>query len=180
MVTLLVMRVPAVQGDISMASLLTLKIMTGYTRPVVSLADDVTCLVDTGADTPVWTQGSESLQKLFSAKQVLGKKFLLSGFGKDPEIVDVYNVSDVILTGENGEKIVFKNLTVACTSRPSMVAYLILPATALSHTNYTIRNVGVDTPVIEIEHEKDEYFVNPIYRTDDNRLVDRVYSFTND
>ena len=40
--------------------------------------------------------------------------------------------------------------------------------------------VGVDTPVIEIEHEKDEYFVNPIYRIDDNRFVDRVYSFVND
>ena len=92
----------------------------------------------------------------------------------------MYNVSDVELTGVNGEKIVFKNLTVACTSRPSMVAYLILPATAFSHTNYTIRNIGVDTPVIEIEHEKKEYFVNPIYRMDDNRFVDRVYSFTND
>ena len=163
-----------------MANLLTLKILNGYTRPVISLGDDITCLVDTGADTPVWTQGSESLEKMFKANLIAGKKFLLSGFGKDSEIVDVYSVSDVELTGENGEKIVFKNLTVACTSRPSMVAYLILPATALSHTNYTIRNVGVDTPVIEIEHEKDEYFVNPIYRIDDNRFVDRVYSFAND
>lgn len=163
-----------------MANLLTLKILAGYTRPVISLADDITCLVDTGADTPVWTQGSESLEKLFNAKQIAGKKFLLSGFGKDPEIVDVYDVSDVELTGDNGEKIIFKNLTVACTSRPSMVAYLILPATALSHTNYTIRNVGVKTPIVEIEHDKDEYFVNPIYRMDDNRFVDRVYSFANE
>ena len=144
------------------------------------IAFTITCLVDTGADTPVWTQGSDTLNDMFTAKQVVGKKFLLSGFGKAPEIVDVFNISDVELTGENGERIVFKNLTVACTSRPSMVAYLILPATAFSHTNYTIRNVGVDTPIIEIEHEKEEYFVNPIYRMDDNRFVDRVYSFTND
>ena len=61
-----------------------------------------------------------------------------------------------------------------------MVAYLILPATALVHMNYTIRNVGVKTPVIEIEHDKDEYFVNSIYRMDDNRFVDRVYSFANE
>ena len=163
-----------------MASLLTLKILNGYTRPVFSLGGDATCLLDTGADTPVWTQGGDTLKDMYSAKQIAEKKFLLSGFGKDSEIVDVYSVSDVELTGEKGEKIVFKNLTVACTSRPSMVAYLILPATALSHTNYAIRNVGVDTPVIEIEHEKDEYFVNPIYRIDDNRFVDRVYSFAND
>ena len=86
----------------------------------------------------------------------------------------------MILKGEEEQKIVFRNLTVACTSRPSMMAYLILPATALSHTNYTVRNVGVNTPVIEIEHDKDEYFVNSIYRRDDNRFVDRVYSFANE
>ena len=54
-----------------MANLLTLKILNGYTRPVISLADDITCLVDTGADTPVWTQGSESLEKMFKANLIL-------------------------------------------------------------------------------------------------------------
>ena len=62
-----------------MASLLTLKILDGYTRPVISLADDITCLVDTGADTPVWTRGDELLRKMFEANLIAGKKFLLSG-----------------------------------------------------------------------------------------------------
>ena len=53
-----------------MANLLTLKILNGYTRPVFSLGGDITCLVDTGADTPVWTQGSDTLNDMFTAKQV--------------------------------------------------------------------------------------------------------------
>ena len=60
-----------------MANLLTLNIMDGYTRPVVLLEKDVTCLFDTGADIPVWTQGSEALKKVFSAEKIKGKKFLL-------------------------------------------------------------------------------------------------------
>ena len=43
-----------------MANLLTFKMLSGYTRPVVSIAKDVTCLIDTGADTPVWTQGDKN------------------------------------------------------------------------------------------------------------------------
>ncbi|MBR1742616.1 MAG: hypothetical protein IJ733_12275 [Lachnospiraceae bacterium] len=162
-----------------MVKLLTFKMLSGYTRPVVSIAKDVTCLIDTGADTPVWTQGRETLNDVFEAERVEGKKFILSGFGKEPEIVDVYNISNVVLNDNNGERLIFKNMTVACTIRPNMVAHLILPATAFSHMNYTIRNVGVESPVIEIECSKDVYFVNPVYSTLDDKFVERVYSFTN-
>ena len=67
-----------------MGNLLTLNIMDGYTRPVVLLENDVTCLFDTGADIPVWTQGSAALGQTFRAEKIEGKKFLLSGFGKEP------------------------------------------------------------------------------------------------
>ena len=162
-----------------MANLLTLEIIAGYTRPVISLIDGLTCLIDSGADTPVWTQGSERLCRTFKAEQVNGKKFILSGFGTGYEIVDVYKVFDLELPGA-GEKIVFKNIAVACTSRPTMVADLILPNTAFSHMNVMLRNLDVESPVVEIEHKKEEYFVNPVYNSADDRFVDRVYSFAND
>ena len=53
------------EEDISMVSLLTLEIITGFTRPVCQLSEDATCLVDSGADTPVWTQGAERLMDTF-------------------------------------------------------------------------------------------------------------------
>ena len=163
-----------------MASLLTLKILDGYTRPVVSLGENITCLVDTGADTPVWTEGVEALESCFQTKKIEGKKFVLSGFGKEPEIVDVYRVSDIILKENDESKIVFKNMVVACTERPNMVASLIMPATALSHMNYLIHNVGIENPVIEVEHDKEEYAVSAVYSNVDNSFVERVYSFAND
>lgn len=60
-----------------MANLLTLKILDGYDRPVFSLpvtlrtaieeggnadrVDAISCLVDTGANIPVWTRGADML-----------------------------------------------------------------------------------------------------------------------
>ena len=45
-----------------MANLLTLDIVDGYVRPVVLVKDDITCLIDTGANIPVWTRGLERLK----------------------------------------------------------------------------------------------------------------------
>ncbi|MBQ7678378.1 MAG: hypothetical protein IJT34_00820 [Butyrivibrio sp.] len=166
-----------------MVSSLTLRILKGYARPVVSLKGGLTCLIDSGADTPVWTKGAERLCRFYNAEKVMGKKFLLSGFGNGYEIIDVYKVSDVDLIGvdKNGteDKITFINLIVGCTTRPSMIADLILPNTAFSHMNLILRNLDVQYPIVEVEHDKTDYYVNPIYRADDDRFVDRVYSFTN-
>lgn len=68
-----------------MANLLTLEIIAGYTRPVFSLKNNITCLIDTGADTLVWTQGVDRLNDAFQAEQIKGKKFFLSGFGTGHE-----------------------------------------------------------------------------------------------
>mgnify|MGYP007069889236 CR=1 FL=1 len=84
------------------------------------------------------------------------------------------------LKGEDGDRIVFKSITIACTLRPYMVANLIMPATAFSHMNYTVKNIEVENPVVEIYHKKTEYSVSPIYSSVDNRIVERVYSFTNE
>ena len=162
-----------------MASSLTLEIITGYTRPVVPLKDGVTCLIDSGADTPVWTQGAERLCKSFKAEKINGKKFFLSGFGTGYEIVDVYIITDLELIGV-GDKIIFKKIAVACTSRPTMVADLILPNTAFSHMNVLLRNLDVESPIVEIEHKKEEYYINPIFGSNDNKFVEWVYSFAND
>ena len=163
-----------------MAKLLTLKILDGYTRPVVAIGSGITCLMDTGADIPVWTRGSDLLGKVFTVKKIEGKKVLLSGFGKEAELVDVYIVTDVTLSDESGDKVIFRNMTVACTARPNMVANLILPATAFSHMNYTIMNKDIEAPTVIIDHDKEEYYVSPIYNQSDNRIVDKVYSFASE
>ena len=83
-----------------MASLLTLDIVAGYGRPVVLLKEDITCLIDTGANIPVWTRGSQKLINAFQASLIKDKKFILSGFGKVAEKVDAFRISDFVLSGD--------------------------------------------------------------------------------
>ena len=137
-------------------------------------------MIDTGANIPVWTRGSDKLIDSFQATLIKDKKFILSGFGKIAEKTDAYRISDFILVGEGEDKIIFKSMTVACTKRPDMVANLILPATAFKYMNYMIRNIGVENPVVEIEHNKDKYSVSPVYSNFDNEIITKVYSFANE
>ena len=163
-----------------MASLLTLDVVDGYFRPVVLLKDDITCLIDTGANIPVWTRGADMLRAAYHAEIIDGKKFILSGFGKIAEKVDAYRIADFSIEAEDGDKIVFKSMTIACTRRPAMVANLILPATAFRFMNYTVRNMGVETPVVEIEHDREEYVISPVYSNLNAEIIERVYSFSNE
>ena len=161
-----------------MENWLRLELDSNYSRPVIMLDGVINCLIDTGSDTPVWTWGRELLVSKLKAKKEEGKHFLLSGFGKNPEVTDVYTIPELELKAEDGsDRVVFKNLVVACTSRTDMIAKLILPATAFSHMNYMIRNEGVDIPRLEIEHKKEEYFVRPRYGKKDERFLENVYSF---
>ncbi len=162
-----------------MANLLMLELISRYTRPVILLNQHINCLIDTGADTPVWTEGDLPLIKEFNAVLVEDKNYILSGFGKMPEIVPVYRIPELILKNDD-DKIIFRDMTVACTSRPYMIAPLIIPATVFSKMNYTFRNIGVAKPRLEIEHEKTEYYVRPMYSAKDKRYIQRVFSFAVD
>ena len=51
---------------------------------ITSADKQIKCMLDTGADMPVWC-GSEGLLKIvFPKAQLADKKFLLSGFGRKP------------------------------------------------------------------------------------------------
>ena len=66
------------------------------TKIIPSNYPDITILYDTGADTPVWCNGEDELLDLFPAAMKMNSKFILSGFGLHPEIVDVYKIPSFV------------------------------------------------------------------------------------
>ena len=52
------MAAEGVREDIFMAKLLTLDILFGYSRPVIQLTKDITCLIDTGAVKGIFSTNS--------------------------------------------------------------------------------------------------------------------------
>lgn len=150
-------------------------------RPIIytHVANDmvIKCLIDTGADTPVWTSGERLFLKAFpDAELVEDILFELGGFGKESELVPVYRIPKFALKSDyDGNIIVFNNLLVACYIKNSISTPLILSATMFKHTNYSIINIGEDVPMLSIHYNKKEYEIGTRYKN--KGKLDKIYSF---
>lgn len=74
-------------------------------RPIIytDVANDmvIKCLIDTGADTPVWTSGERLFLKAFpDAELVEDILFELGGFGKESELVSVYKIPKFVIKSD--------------------------------------------------------------------------------
>lgn len=150
-------------------------------RPIIytNVANDmvIKCLIDTGADTPVWTSGETLFLKAFpDAELVDNILFELGGFGKENELVPVYRIPKFSIKSDyDNNIIVFNNLLVACYVKNSISTPLILSATMFKHTNYSIINIGEDVPILTINYNKNEYEIGIRFRN--NKRLDKIYSF---
>ena len=112
---------------------------------------DLVYLIDTGADTPVWCKGLEELLDVFPGAEKQEPKYILSGFGREPELVDVCRIPEFVLTDE-AESILYRNFMLAVTDRPQMNVDLILPSSIFDHMKLTIdRMTSTTYPRVSIE-----------------------------
>lgn len=150
-------------------------------RPIIytDVANDmvIKCLIDTGADTPVWTSGERLFLKAFpDAELVEDILFELGGFGKESELVPVYKIPKFVIKSDyDNNIIVFNNLLIACYIKNSISTPLILSATMFKHTNYSIINIGEDVPMLTINYNKCEYEIGTRFKN--KRKLDKIYSF---
>lgn len=108
-------------------------------------------LVDTGADTPVWCTGEGELLDIFPTARKMKYRFVLSGFGIGVEIADAYIVPDFYLS-DGTEEIIFQNMLVAVTNRPTLNVDLILPASLFHHMDLDIdRLSSVMYPTLKVK-----------------------------
>ena len=142
----------------------------------------VRCLVDTGANMPVWTSGEELFKKAFAEAELqTDLTFIISGFGTGTEEAPVYKIPKFTIKSDYTEDfITFNNLLVACCTRPSITFPMILSATMFNKTNYSIINVGKEAQTFQIEHEKREYEIGKMISTYNNKTVSKIYSFIQD
>lgn len=167
------------------------KLLSRYDKPVILIKApgsdrEIYCLLDTGADTPVFTMGECNLKLYFpEAELVQGKIYELYGFGTGKEILPMYRVPNFKIESDYGSKgdtsagdyIEFKELYIACCSRPAIGYPLVLSATMFSHMNYTIYNVGKNERQMEIVHNKIMYSTGIRLLSTSNRQIQKMYSF---
>ena len=164
-----------------MSKTLIMQLSNRSAKPVfttITSADkQIKCMLDTGADMPVWC-GSEGLLKIvFPKAQLADKKFLLSGFGRKPEIAHIYKIPEFIIKGEN-ESLTFQNLYMASSFGRNFGCDLILSATMFKQMDYAILNRKRDTSVLEITYDRDVYYTQLMPNQRQTDFIEKIFSFS--
>ncbi len=166
-----------------MPKVLNMQLSNKSTKPVfITLTPSgkrIKCMLDTGADMPVWC-GSGSLLKIVFPEIVLSdKKFLLSGFGRKPEMVGIYKIPEFMIKAED-ESLTFQNLYMASSFGRNFGCDLILSATMFSHMDYSILNRKKETSVLEITYDRDVYYTQLIPNQRRTDFVEKIFSFSSE
>ena len=166
-----------------MSKILSMQLSNKSTKPVFTTITpankQIKCLFDTGVDMPVWC-GSEGLLKIvFPKVELMNKKFLLGGFGRKAEIVDVYKIPEFIIKNEE-DILTFQNLYIASSFDRNFGCDLILSATMFSHMDYSILNRMGNSSRLRIEYDRDVYYTQMILNQQRTGVVERIYSFASE
>lgn len=139
----------------------------------------IKCLLDTGADMPVWCGNKELLKIVFPEAGQINKKFLLSGFGRKPEVADIYKIPEFFIRNEY-EVLIFQNLYIASSFGRNFGCDLILSATMFSRMDYSILNRKRSPSVLEIVYDRDIYYTQLIPSRQYSEFTERIFSFASE
>jgi hypothetical protein len=118
--------------------------------PIIrNLTDNRTiCLVDTGANMPVWCTGENTFKQCYEDASQLQGISILKGFGKGYEICNVYSIPNFKLSDGNNT-IIYKNLPIAVLSR-DYAFELIISNTMINHLNFSINTFAKREGIFKI------------------------------
>lgn len=134
-----------------------------------------TCMLDTGADTPVYCKGDDLFKETFlkgNSGVDFYKDSTISGFGLNPEVTKLYNFDNFCLS-DSTNSINYKCMKIAVANKPKIPCDFILSASMFSKMKYTL-NYLATSPYLEIEAKRSTYGVGF------NQRNDSIYIFSSD
>lgn len=135
---------------------------------------DIRCMLDTGADIPVFCKGTELFLEITKGFNGVSEfqKSSVGGFGKAAEVTTLWNIEDFKLSDKN-DCIRYKNLKIAVLEKPRIPCDIILSASMFMKMRYTIDCASIDHSLI-IESARDVYGVGF------HKRKETIYIFTED
>lgn len=114
-------------------------------RPVIAaLLNGVasSCLVDTGAEIPVWTATERKFLRRFPDALLLNDSFTIKGFGGSGTQYKIYKIPCLTLCDSEGNSINIHNCVVAVGTMDKVKFQFIVSATMLHKAKYAIDNTS--------------------------------------
>lgn len=117
------------------------------------------CMLDTGADIPVFCKGTELFKELTKGMGEISefKSSLIGGFGKTEENTMLWNMEDFALS-DRKHTLIYKKMKAAVINKPNIPCDMILSASMFMKMKYTI-DCSSSRHMLSIMAERDIYGV---------------------
>jgi len=138
----------------------------------------ILCLMDTGADLPIWFSGEEALKEHFPDAKNAGKTTDIYGLGKGPNTgATVWVIPKFRLLDLNGYSITFRNLTVVLIPNKRYLFHMILPVTMFNHARFSFDYLSDPIkPILTINTNSNMFEVKECYN--DDKLLSKIQVLT--
>lgn len=143
---------------------------------------DTTCLIDTGANVPIWFMGESFLQLRYPSAQKTEKLTIIHGLGKEPLMdVPVWIIPSFEVEDDYGEKIVYKDMPIPVINAKHFSFNMLIPLTMLNRMRFSFDfKQSVQYAYFYIDVDRTTYFIRPIYSEENQKYLSRIQAFYQD
>ena len=137
------------------------------------------CLIDTGANLPVWLIGKDYLRYRYPDATDSGKLTVINGLGDNPLLdVAVWNLPELVLKDDQGGEIKYKDLPIAVIETSKFSFDMILPLTMLNRMDFSFAYTKSSSyGAFEIRTKKDTFFIRSEYAKVNNHFLNKIQVF---
>jgi Retroviral aspartyl protease. len=117
------------------------------------------CMLDTGADIPVFCKGTLLFEELVKEMEGVSKfkSLMVGGFGRTEETALLWNIDNFILS-DKSSSITYRGMKIAVMDKPAIPSDMILSASMFMKMRYTI-DCSLKKHLLTIVADKDRYGV---------------------
>lgn len=143
---------------------------------------DISCMIDTGANVPIWFMGENFIKLHYPSAVKTDKLTIIHGLGKNPLMdVPVWRIPIFSITDDNGETMVFHDLLMPVIEASKFLFNMLIPLTMLNRTRFSFDYTqSVNYGSFEIQANKEDYYIRPIYVKEDNKYLNKIQAFMQD
>jgi len=143
---------------------------------------DISCMIDTGANVPIWFMGEDFLKLRYPSARKTDKLTIIHGLGKDPIVdVPIWNIPKFVIIDDNGENLIFHDMPMPVLNARQYSFNMLIPLTMLNRMRFTFDYFKSSVyAYFTIETDKTDYYIRSIYLPGNPVYLNRIQAFLQD
>ncbi len=152
-------------------------------KPLIYIAGEhesrTSCLIDTGANMPVWFIGWKYLSYRYPAAYKTDNMTIINGIGNSPIIdVPIWIIPCFRMQDDSGNLIVYNDLPVAVLESSRFAFDMIIPLTMLNRMDFMFSySQSAVYGILKIFTSRDRFFARPTYLKDKPEYLNKIQIF---